>query len=110
MDGTRAVWEKRVADWRASGLDAAAFARKHGLSEASLKWWKWKLGSKKRSRSKKRGAQPSAISPLTFVEMAPAARSDATEIVLASGMRIRVAVDFDAVALGRLLDVLERRK
>lgn len=108
MDGTREVWEKRVADWRSSGLDAASFAGQHGLSEASLKWWKWKLGSKKRARSKKRGA--ATLSPLTFVEMAPAVQSAATEIVLASGVRVRVTSDFDAVALGRLLDLLEGRK
>lgn len=110
MDGTRGVWEKRVADWRASGLDATAFARKHGLSEASLKWWKWQLSRKKRSRSKKPSMTPSAISPLTFVEMTPAIGGAALEVVLASGTRIRVAPDFDPVVLSRLVDVLERRK
>jgi hypothetical protein len=30
--------------------------------------------------------------------------------VLESGLRVRVAADFDADALGRLLDVLERRR
>jgi hypothetical protein len=32
------------------------------------------------------------------------------ELVLSSGVCVRVPVDFDDVVLGRLLDVLERRK
>ncbi len=108
--GTRSVWAKRVEDWRASGLDAVAFASKHGLSEASLKWWKWQLTRKKRSRSKKASTKRAAISPLTFVEMTPAIGGAALEVVLANGTRIRIAPDFDPVVLSRLVDVLERRK
>ncbi|SRR5258708_487202 len=110
MEGTRSVWEKRVEDWRASGLDATSFARKHGLSEASLKWWKWQLSRKRRSRSKKARAKREAISPLTFIEMTPAIVGAALEVVLANGARIRIAPDFDPVVLARLVDVLERRK
>jgi len=49
-------------------------------------------------------------SPLTFLEMTPPAQSEALEIVLPTGVRIRVPSDFDAAALGRLLGVLEPRR
>src|SRR5262245_52170694 len=112
MDGARGVWEKRVADWQSSGVDAASFARKYGLSEASLKWWKWQLAREKKRARKKAAKQkpPAEISPLTFVEMTSSPSVDGFEIVLANGARVRVASDFDAVVLGKLLDVLERRK
>jgi hypothetical protein len=110
MDGTRDVWAKRVADWRASGLDVTAFAGKHGLKEASLKWWKWQLAKERRRARKKSAKKGVALSPLTFVEMKAPSNGDALEILLANGTRIRVAPDFDPVVLSRLLDLLEKRK
>ncbi len=98
--GSREVWAERVARWKASGLSAEEFARRHKVAEASLKWWKWKLGSS----SKKQ-----AMSPLTFVEMTHGSSREPFEVVLASDVRIRVPASFDERALARLLDVLERR-
>jgi hypothetical protein len=103
--GSREVWAKRVAHWKASGLRAKEFARRQKLSEVSLKWWKWRLGAEARKRSKK-----TVMSPLTFVEMTTAMQREPLEIVLAGGARVRVPQDFDEAMLGRLLDVLERRR
>ena len=82
------------------------FARRHGLAEASLKWWKWKLGSARRAPATKT-APPS---PLTFVELAAPMQREALELVLASGAVVRVPADFDEATLARLLDVLKRRR
>ncbi len=79
------------------------------MSEQSLRWWKWRLGSKPRDRTVARTARTAEVSPLTFVEMTGAMRSEPLEVVLASGVRIRVPSDFDASTLERLLDVVERR-
>jgi len=103
--GSSEVWAKRVAQWKASGLRAKEFARREKLSEVSLKWWKWKLGSLARTRSRK-----TAMSPLTFVEMTTAMQREPLEVVLEGGARIRVPLDFDEATLARLLDVLERRR
>jgi hypothetical protein len=103
---TRATWSKRVEAWKASGLTVAQYAAKHGLNEASLKWWKWRLGS----RSKRARSASPAMSPLTFVEMTTESRGDALELVLASGVTVRVPAAFDATALARLLDVLDKRR
>ncbi len=103
--GSREVWAKRVAQWKASGLKAKDFARRQKVSEVSLKWWKWRLGAEARKRSKK-----AAISPLTFVEMTTAMQREPFEIVLEHGARVRVPHEFDDASLGRLLDALERRR
>jgi hypothetical protein len=107
MSATREIWSKRVVRWKASGKTAAEFARKHGVSEASLKWWSWKLGAKRREAT-----TPPKVSPLTFVEMTSAITRGgaAIEVVLESGAVVRVAADFDESALSRVLDVLERRR
>jgi hypothetical protein len=41
MAATREICAKRVEGWRASGLTAAEYGRRHRLSDASLKWWRW---------------------------------------------------------------------
>lgn len=95
-------WAQRVEDWEASGLTAAAYARKAGISDRSLRWWKWQL--------KARSLKSPPLKPLTFVEMTPAAPRESFEIVLGERVRVRVPADFDAASLERLLDVLGRRK
>ena len=100
--GSREIWSKRVAQWKSSGLTAAEFARRHKVSEASLKWWSWKLGSSQKKAD-------ATVSPLTFVEMTAAVQRDAIELVV-GGIQVRVPIDFDETALGKVLDVLERRR
>lgn len=98
--GSREVWSKRVAQWKASGVTAGEFARRHKVSEASLKWWSWKLGAARKKAS---------VSPLTFVEMTAAVRREAIELVVGA-IQIRVPAEFDETALGKVLDVVERRR
>jgi hypothetical protein len=103
--GSREVWAKRVARWKASGQTAKEFARRHQLSDVSLTWWKWKLGSDARRQSRK-----TPISPLTFVEMTAAMQREPLELVLEGGVRLRVPHDFADASLARVLDVLDRRR
>ena len=98
---SREVWAKRVAAWKSSGLTASKFAQKHRLVEGSLSWWSWKLGTERKK------AAP--VSPLTFVEMTTSTRSEAIELVVGA-IQIRVPADFDENALGKVLDVVERRR
>ncbi|GMV17378.1 MAG: hypothetical protein AMXMBFR56_56020 [Polyangiaceae bacterium] len=114
---SRETWAKRVERWKASGLTATEFASRHGIAATSLKWWKWRLGSRdrkgvtRRRRSRALARTTAAqMSPLTFVEMAAAVRGEALELVFPNGLCIRVPAGFDAVALERLLDVLGKRR
>jgi hypothetical protein len=104
----REAWAKRIERWKDSGLTAAEFASETGINAHSLSWWKWRLGTEGQPdaprRRPRRKAQPR---PLTFVELAAPVRSEALEVVLASGRCIRVPVGFDTATLERLLGVLE---
>jgi hypothetical protein len=101
--GARAKWAARVRQWRASGVTAGEFARRAGINPATLRWWSSRL---KTARLEDASVP---VSPLTFVEMTGAVRSEPIEVVLASGVRLGIPADFDAAAVGRLLDMLERR-
>lgn len=104
---TRAEWQKRVERWRDSGLSAEQFAAELGINAGTLKYWKYMLGKAARAQTPK----------TSFVEVAPSAPQTATVVTLApetsfvvevgATRRLRVPANFDAVALRRLLDVLE---
>lgn len=105
----RDKWTKRVEEWKRSGLPVERFAARAGINPKSLSWWRWQLASKRQRRSRvRRAAAP--ITPLTFVEVKGSESVGGLEVILSSGVCVRVPVDFDSVVLGRLLDVLERRK
>jgi hypothetical protein len=108
----RGTWAKRIERWRDSGLSAAEFATEIGVTPKALSWWKWQLGKgeKRKPAQRRQKTVKVALSPMTFVEMSARARSDVLEIVLPSGVRIRVPAPVDSDALGRVLDVLEKRR
>jgi transposase len=119
MRTTREEWAARITRWKASGRTAKEFATELGIRPETLKWWKWRFGWETRRKSKAALARrPSealarpepTLSPLTFVEMTTAIDVDRLEVVLPSTVRVRVKPGFDAVTLGRLLDVLEQRR
>ena len=103
---TREQWARRVERWKASGLTAAAFARRDGCNAGSLSWWSWRLKAGDRDATP---SPPEAISPMTFVELATPIPREPIEIVLPSGARVRVPADFDGPALERILRALERQ-
>jgi hypothetical protein len=113
---SRETWSKRVERWKASGLTAVEFAAQLGIKPSSLSWWKWQLGKSVGARRSsrpvrsKRAVTTTTVSPLTFVEMSAPLHGDPLEVVLRGGVRVRVPVNFDAAALGRLLDVLDARR
>jgi hypothetical protein len=108
----RETWAKRVERWKDSGLSAAEFATEIGVTPKALSWWKWQLGKgeKRKATQRRPRARKVALSPMTFVEMSAPARSDALELVLPGGVRILVRTPVDSDALGRVLDVLEKRR
>lgn len=108
----RETWAKRVERWKDSGLSAAQFAAEIGVSAKALSWWKWQLSKGDKAKPAQRRAKPRkvALSPMTFVEVGTPAQPAALEIVLPSGVRIRVSAQVDSEALGRVLSALEKRR
>jgi len=102
---SRAEWSQRVALWKRSGQTAATFAAAHGFSARSLLWWSSTL------RRDVPDGKPVAFAPLVAVASPTraAAAPSAFELVLRSGLVVRVPEGFDPRRLHALLDVLEER-
>ena len=84
-----------------SGLSPRAFAEREGLDVARLYRWRRRLAGENRS-----GAPTSAASP-EVIEIRPR-RAEPIEIVLVSGVVLRVSETIDPTALARLVVALER--
>jgi transposase-like protein len=56
----RAYWQRRIAEYRASGLSQAAFARQRDLPVSTLQRWLKKLPD-----------DSAVLEPVRFVELAP---------------------------------------
>ena len=97
-----ATWRRWVLRWERSGLSCAAFAAREGLRAATLGWWRWAL---------RRSAESApAQTPISFVEIDAVAASpggEGLELVLRTGLVVRVPPGFDADTLRRVLDVAE---
>jgi hypothetical protein len=79
----------------ASGLSVYAFATREGLDADRLYRWRLRLHGSRRQRSP------------AFVEIKPAATSP-IEVLLRSGLVLRVSGPFDEGALHRLVSVLDQ--
>ena len=44
----RLIWEKRLKDWRSSGMSQAAYCRRNGIRPKSFAYWKKKEGVPKK--------------------------------------------------------------
>lgn len=105
---SRADWEKRVADWKRSGLTAEVFAAQRGLKPRTLLWWSSTL-RRPAGRSGRRATEV-GFARVVAVDAGASARPvepAALEIVLASGRIVRVRRGFDAAVLRELLGALE---
>jgi transposase len=115
---------KIVAETLAPGVRVAEVAGKYSIAPNLLFAWRREAGSREQQEAADVGglvavhvATPHfASEPRKLVTAEPPPRARVTEkkagmieIELRDGKRIRVASDFDADALGRVLDVLERR-
>ena len=127
--GARRRWtleEKRriVSESYGGRREVSATARRHGLAGSQLFTWRrlareGRLGDEVTALMPVEIAAPSADSPTTIEERGhdamaafPRASKGAGLIVIevGNGRRIRVDRDFDAEALGRVIDVLDRRR
>jgi transposase len=117
---TRQEWVKRIERWRDSGLTAKEFAAEIDVTPTSLSYWKWKL----RQESNAPAAAPPglvtkhcapraarSVPAPRFLELVshPSAQvGDVAllEVVLRSGVVVRVPDQFDESALRRVVTLL----
>lgn len=91
--------EELVREQADSGLSVAAFARQRGIPAHRL------YEARNRLRRRSEGTSSRDFGPLDVSEAEPMA-GDPVELRLPSGLSIRLARDFDEIALRRLLGVL----
>jgi hypothetical protein len=95
-------WSQIIDRQQTSGTTVARYCRERGITECSFYNWKKRL----------RGASPSRSRHLSipaFVEVTPLnpAKTDAIEILLDEGRRLRVSPGFDRQLLLDLIHALE---
>lgn len=91
----RAVFVEQAA----SGLSLREFARREGIDAGRLYRWRRELGEA--------AERPGAAAPPPVIELRAAPRpAERVEIVLASGVTLRVTEAIDPAALARLIAAL----
>ena len=107
-------WREHVAGWKSSGLSLRLYSERHGLKAGTLGYWNSRLKAQA-ADSLISSTEPEAGATFLAVHVAepavsvPELRDDRIELALPGGRVVRVGRGFDAVTLGRLLDVVERR-
>ena len=103
-----ATWERRVAEWRASGLTSLAFSAGREFTAGGLRQWAYRLG---KTRKKARSAAAVRVARVVRVPSSPAPvpASDVPIIVEVGGMRVSLRAGFDRATLGAVLDLLDSR-
>ena len=98
-----------LAELAASGLSLHEFASQNGLEPQRLRRWQRRLAREVRRPA--RAAGPAVPATPALIELRPTASArpaPTVEIVLASGVIVRVAETIDPATLARLVAALER--
>jgi transposase-like protein len=96
-------WQKRLADFHASGLSIRGFCRAHGLHESAFYFWRRELARRQRRPAKRAASSKPMFMPIRVVAGVP------LEVVLRSGQVVRVAAGFEATHLQAVVAALEGR-
>lgn len=115
-------WRGQHEAWLRSGLTQVDFCEQRDLSLAAFRWWRWKLksedsGSTAPAAPLERNATMRLV-PVRVVDsetpspMPPSCPASINapscfEVLLKSGLCVRIPRDFDAESLSRLLRTLE---
>jgi len=117
---TRQEWVKRIERWQDSGLTAKEFAAEIDVPPTSLSYWKWKLRQENKTpaaatteivaKHRTPRAPRSAPAP-RFLELVSQPSPQVVdvallEVVLRSGVVVRVPTQFDESALRRVVTLL----
>lgn len=90
MRRNRETWKALVAEYRASGVSAAEFARRRGLNVGTLRWWCTEL---------REAAQAVEFLAVHAPSRAPVARALLEAVVGAVVVRFEAGTDVEYVAM-----------
>jgi hypothetical protein len=95
LEAKQAYWDKRIAQWRDSGLSQRLFCETQGLALSTFQWWRKRL-------AEGRSAQPRFL-PIELKAVAPVAA--VVHVELKSGTRLRLEGE---AALRAVADLVRR--
>lgn len=96
---TREEWSGLVEELEASGESIGRFCAKRRLSVSSLKWWRWRLRSERRSAALvTTGVR---LLPVDVVDLAPVRPTTISVAVPGAELRIEVGTDVEYVGAGQ---------
>ena len=113
IGGDRAgFWRGKLRDQAGSGLSVSAFCRREGISPNSFYRWRRLLaghdGAIGATNHPPAPPPKNVFVPVSVVGHGPAGFSDASiELILPSGVLLRVRPGFDSATLIRLIDLLD---
>src|SRR4051812_26527036 len=97
------LWRKRLARWKASGLKVRDFCEREGVTPTAFAHWRKEISG--------RDARAVAAAEPTFVPVRITAQAATAplEVVLPSGLAVRVPLGFDPAHLRAVVAALEGR-
>lgn len=112
MSTAAATWKKRVEGWKASGESCKAYAARIGVNPNTLAGWRWKLKQRSPGTLAAKGATAGGVGFVEVTEqLVTALAKEAGVIELeVGGAMVRLRGEVDAVALAKVLTVLEGRR
>ncbi|MCX5661514.1 MAG: transposase [Planctomycetota bacterium] len=107
-ESTSARWARVIEEQRASGLSIAEFCRRRSVSPPSFFDWRRRLSASEPTRATPAFVEVKVGPGEALGSQTVGARGDAAlELVLRSGLRVRVRRGFDRALLRELLAALE---
>jgi hypothetical protein len=98
-------WRKAFATWRSSGLSVAVFCRSHDLNLSSFYRWRKILDDLDRPTEARPRSEPGSLPCPSFVPVRVIPDA-VVEVILPSGVQLRVPLSADASQLARLVRAL----
>ena len=95
-----------MEEFTSSGKGLKAFAEEKGMSSSRLGWWRTKFARELREGAG-RGASPAFVAVVVAAREGGLLKPRPLEVVLRTGLTVRVPEGFDERALRRLVAVLE---
>jgi len=98
-------WRTTFAAWRSSGLSVAVFCRSRDLNLSSFYRWRKILDDLDRPSATRTRSQPDPLPPQSFVPVR-VIPDPVVEVILSSGLQLRVPLSADVQQLARLVRAL----
>ena len=108
-------WRRTIRDQQRSGLSVREFCHRQGLKDWAFRWWRQELARRDQASSVATSGERAEAAPVFLpvqvvdLETVSPPPAPPIEIVLPTGLIVRVPSGFDPRSLGHVLAALEGR-